>query len=108
MTTKSTIEAGLKLAGRFQIEELTRIIQLEPTETWRAGEPVQSTKLKREKDGWVFSLPRREAHDIGSVLTELLAALEGRTDKVVLAVQRLHLEAVASLGVYIRGEAPAC
>ena len=108
MTSKPLVEAALKLTGRFQHEELVQIIQLAPTKTWRVGDSVQSTRLKRENDGWVFSVPQKEARDVGALVSELLVIVDRHKQEIVLAAEQLRLEVTISLGVYMRGETPSC
>jgi len=108
MGPKPIIEVALKLTGNGLVpEEATALIQLAPTKTWRLGDRVQETELRRKNDGWVFALPKRETYDMNTLLQDLLNAIEPYTDKIREAARVFRLDAEISCGVDIRGETPA-
>lgn len=107
MTTKPLIEVALRLTGNgFSPENVTALIQLAPTKTWRAGDSVQKTKLKRKHDGWAFGLPQRETYEMDVFLCELLDIVEPHRDGISQAVSRFGLKKEISFGVYIRNQTP--
>jgi hypothetical protein len=109
MTTKPLIEVALKLTGQgFAPDDVTDFVGLAPTETWRLGEAIQRTQLKRKADGWLFGLPQRETYDMEAVLCELLDAVTPYEGRLAEAVEKLGLEVVISFGVYLSNETPAC
>ena len=105
---KPRIQVDLKLTGHFEPAELADFITLTPTGTWRAGEPVQSTRLRRKSDGWIFGIPQREDYDANAILCELLDKIEPHRDEIMKAVRRFGLETDISFGIYLRDESPAC
>ena len=108
MTSKPLIEVAIKLTGqRFSPEDVTAVIQLAPTKTWRLGDSIQGTKLKRKNDGWIFGLSQRDTYNMDAFLRELLDIIEPYNDGIAEAVNRFSLEKEISFGVYIRGETPA-
>lgn len=108
MSSKPLIGVALKLTGqRFSPEDITAVIQLTPTKTWRLGDSIQGTKLKRKNDGWIFGLSRRDTYDMDAFLRELLDVIDLYNDRIAGAVNRFGLEKEISFGVYIRGETPA-
>ncbi len=105
---KPLIEVALKLTGQgFSPDDVTATIQLSPTKTWRLGDSIQKTRLKRKHDGWIFGVPQRETYDMDGLLRELLDTIEPYTDKISEVVKRFGLEKEISFGVYLRGETPA-
>jgi Domain of unknown function (DUF4279) len=105
---KPLIEVAMRLTGQgFAPEDVTKLVQLTPTRTWRLGDPVQRTQLKRKHDGWVFGLPQRETYEMDGLLRELLDAIEPHKEGIAEAAKRFGLEKETSLGVYVRGETPA-
>lgn len=107
MTSKPSMEVALRLTGTgFSPEDVTAVIQLAPTRTWRLGDPVEDTKLIRKHDGWVFGLSERDTYDMDSFLRELLGMLEPYKERIAQATSRFCLEKEFSFGVYVRGETP--
>lgn len=111
MTSKPEMDVTLELTGDgFSPEEVTRAIGLAPTKTWRAGDLVQGTQVRRRHDGWVFGLPYRRAHDMEALLKELLDALGPYAARIAGAIEKFRLKSTISFGVYIdvRGQTPSC
>jgi hypothetical protein len=105
--TEPLIEVALKLTGQgFSPQEVTALIQLTPTKTWRIGDRVQSTLLTRKNDGWLFGLPQRATYELDAVLTEFLDAIEPYGDKIIEAANCFGLEKEISLGIYVDRETP--
>jgi Domain of unknown function (DUF4279) len=108
MTTKPQICVELKLTGiGFSPEDLTKVIPLAPTATWRLGDYVQDSKLTRKHDGWQFGFPYRDTYDMDDLLRELLDLIEPYKASIAEATNRFSLQKEISFGVYIRDEAPA-
>jgi len=84
------------------------MITLAPTRTWRAGDIIGKSKLKRKQDGWAFGLPQREAIELDALLRELLDAVEPHKDRIAQAVSRFSLEIEVACAIYIRDETPVC
>jgi len=107
MTSKPQINVALVLKGEgFLPEQITSIIDLKPTATWRAGDPVQGTKLRRKNDAWVFSLEYRETYDMDALLRELLHSLEPYLEKILEVSKALGLTRELSFGVYVGQQTP--
>jgi hypothetical protein len=107
MTSKPNMNVALRLTGLgFSPEDVTDMIGLAPTRTWRLGDSVQGTRLTRKHDGWVFELPYRETYDMDSLVRELLDAVEPYKNKIEAASSRFGLDREISFGVYVRDEAP--
>ena len=93
MTSKPSMEVALRLTGTgFSPEDVTAVIQLAPTRTWRLGDPVEDTKLMRKHDGWVFGLSERDTYEMDSFLRELLGMLEPYKERIAQATSRFCLE----------------
>lgn len=107
MTNKAIVQVALRLTGRFEPSGLTRRIELAPTKTWRLGEFVQSTQLKRNSDGWMFGIPERAEHDANVILCDLLDKIEPYREKIIAAAREFNLGTDISFGIYLRGESPA-
>jgi hypothetical protein len=109
MTSKPQINVSLKLTGdNVSPDDITQIVKLSPTRTWRAGDAVQGTQLRREQDGWALVLPYRDTYDMEVLIEELLELLGPCEHNIVDAARQLGLKAEISFGVYIKHETPTC
>jgi len=69
-------------------EEITKVLQIEPTEAFRKGDSHAQGKLQRKASGWFYSTKHLcDSKDTRRHLDMILAALEGRLE----AVRALHL-----------------
>jgi hypothetical protein len=109
MTSKPLIEVALRLTGQgFSPDDVTALVQLAPTKTWRLGDVVQGTILRRKHDGWVFGLPQRHTYDMDAYLRELLDLVEPCRNGMAKAVKRFALKKEISFAVYIKQQTPTC
>lgn len=107
MTLKPQICIELKLTGTgFLPEDVTDVIRLTPTKTWRLGDHIQDSKLTRKHDGWQFGLSYRDTYDMDELLGELLDLIEPYKENIADATNRFDLRKEISFGVYIRDETP--
>ena len=108
MASTPVIEVALRLTGQgFDPADITVIVQLAPTKTWRLGESVQKSLIQRKDDGWCLGLPQRESFDLEGFLRELLDLIEPHKSKVGEAVKQFGLQTVISFAGYVRGQTPA-
>jgi hypothetical protein len=108
MISEPLVGVGLKLTGKgFAPDEVIAIVRLVPTKTWRIGDAVQKTQLRRDTDGWLFELPKRGALELESLLKELLDIVEPHKDGIAEAARRFSLECEISFAVYVHDQTPA-
>jgi len=68
-------------------DEITKLLQIEPTKTFRQGESHNRGKLKRKTNGWFYSTEKpSSSKDTRRHLDLILAQLDGKNE----AVQQLH------------------
>ena len=109
MISKPEMCVALRLRGkRFAPEDVTRVVGLSPSKTWRAGEPIPATTAKRKDDRWEFGLSYRETFDMEEMLKELLDTIEPYRERITAAAKEFGLVREISFGVYIREQTPAC
>jgi hypothetical protein len=102
------IEVAFRLTGQgFSLDDVTAMVQLTPTNTWRAGDLIARTIMKRKHDGWTLELLERETFDMEESLRELLDVLEPHQRKIIEAMDRFKLDAEISFGVLIYESEPA-
>ncbi len=108
MTKPPDIEVALKLTGQgFDPEDVTKVVGLQPTKTWRLGDPVQRTALRRKNDGWSIGVAPTETFDMETVLCRLLDIIEPHKEKIIESMSRFNLQGEISFGVFVYGETPA-
>ncbi len=109
MTSKPQIQVSLLLMGQgFLPKDVSAVIQLAPTKTWRVGDTIGKSIRKHKNDGWEFGLPQREMYDLDASLRELLDEVEPYKDRIAQAVNQFALEKEVSCAIYIRDEMPIC
>jgi hypothetical protein len=87
---------------------ITSAVGLSPTATWKAGDQIRGTKLRRDRDGWVWGTPKRDGLDLEVPLRELLEALSNAAPAIRSILKRGSVEAVISCAVYVvNGAVPA-
>lgn len=94
-------------APSFDPEDITRRIGLEPTKTWKTGDRVQGTQIRRKHSGWVWSMPREESLDLGKQVAALLERLGPFLSRINEVREELGLDAEISCAIYIEGQTPA-
>jgi len=109
MTSKPTIEAALKLLGEnLQVERAEAMISLKATKTWRQGDSVPGTSLKRKENAWVLAIPERETLDAEECVAELLGKIAPHRTEIASVLALFEASAVISLAIYPRESIPAC
>lgn len=103
----TSILSSFTLTGiDFDPEDATRRIGLEPTKTWRRGDQVQKTLIRRKHSGWQWSLPSEESLDLGRQVASLLERLAPYAAAITEVREELDLDAEISCAIYIEGQAP--
>ncbi len=87
-------------------EEITNLVGLQPTRTWRMGDSVQKTLLKHKKDGWLLGLPRKRTINFEEELCSLLDKVEPHRDNIIKARERLNLGSLIRCVAYVSDQTP--
>lgn len=112
MATEIACEFLLTGVG-FNPDEITILLGIQPTKTWRLGDLVPRTSLRRKHDGWLLSigyehLDEEHSIDLMSQVRRLFDRLQPDTAKLIDICTRLQLESSLNCVLYIRGnERPA-
>src|SRR5882672_5396165 len=103
-----TIKTEFRLVGiGFDPQAITRIVDLIPTRTWRAGDSVQGTILKRKKNGWGIGIESKDSFSVEEQIHSLLARLEPHCSKILSVCEEFKLETEISCAVYIEEISPS-
>jgi uncharacterized protein DUF4279 len=106
MTT--TLRSSLVLVGsEMDPDEVTRRTGLQPSRTWRRGEPIQQTLLQREHSGWVLEIPEEVSLDLGEQVKRLLDRFWPQAAAIAGARRECGIEIEIACEVYVRGQTPS-
>lgn len=73
-----------------------------PTRTWRLGDQVGDSLLRRDCDAWLYSLPPMATFEIEEAVTSLLDVLQESASAIRAAVEDLGLSATFFVAAYCR------
>ena len=71
------------LSGSFDPDEITARVGIQPTETWRRGQPRTRGRRPYEDDNWHVTVRRYGGYDWGPCLGDLLTLLEPARDTLI-------------------------
>jgi hypothetical protein len=76
-------------SDKISPDEITKLLQIRPTDGFQKGEPHSKGKLKRKINGWFYSTRELSpSKDTRRHLDLILSALEGREN----VIKKLHLD----------------
>jgi hypothetical protein len=92
----------------FNPDEITALLEIQPTGTWRLGDLVPRTALRRKHDAWFLStgyenLDDEHSIDVMSQARCLFDRLQPATAKLIEICTRLKLESALNCVLYIEG-----
>lgn len=101
------VYAYFALDGDFDPGEATRALGVEPTRTWRRGDPrIPGAVVVHKSDGWAFGTEEEQGLDLPSHVDEVLNRLHPLANHVNDLRQRLGLEASLECVAYVTRQTP--
>jgi Domain of unknown function (DUF4279) len=98
----ASIKARFTLTGmNVNPDEISRVIGLTPTKTWRSGEERANSDLRWEHDGWMLSTSEQASLDLAAEIQKLLESIRTRTKEINRARNQFKLDAEIGCSVYI-------
>lgn len=91
----------------FDPDGVTATLGLEPTETWRFGDRILNTRLKREHDGWSLSTGRKKEIELENQVRSILEKVQSRLNKVKSVSDEHDLDVELACVVYVADETPS-
>lgn len=103
------ITAQLVVTGNtLDSDEFSKSVGLLPTRTWRAGDLIGSSILRRKSHGWVLGVPPRRTFDTDECVKDLLAALGPNAGRLRAALaHNLDIAACVSCSGYFVDTVPS-
>ena len=102
------IRAEFRLLGsKLDHAAITSALGLKPTATWTAGDLIPKTRLRRDQDAWIFSMPTREELDVSNALAELLQTIAQVAKRVAKLREASPVQPMISCVVYVEDAAPS-
>ena len=94
---------------QFNPDEVTVFLGIQPTKTWRCGDKIPKTSLRRKHDAWILStgsaeLDQEHSIDLIKQVHSLLDHLRPHTAKLKKICVQLNLEATLSCVLYVEGD----
>lgn len=93
----------------FQIssDEITTLLGMNPTRTWRLGDFIERTKLRRKHNGWCFSVNNViSSYRFEDYVNPLLEILLPKAETIRYICNEYGLESEISFAAYVVDETP--
>jgi hypothetical protein len=88
-------------------EQITIDLGLTPTQTWRLGDPIQETQLRRKHNGWCFSIGQSEDNwELEKSLAALIDHLLPYANIISSVCENHILHCEISCAIYVSDETP--
>ena len=101
----------MKLAGDddFPLEEVTKRLQIEPTDAWRIGDKVRpNSPLERFYTCWLYKIGPATSLNVDDVLKPLYEQFHSKVDVINALKEQYHLSVQIDVVIEIeKGETPA-
>jgi hypothetical protein len=104
---KPEISVALTLTGSdLNPDDITSRLDLEPTRTWRLGDQILNTSLKREHGGWSLSTDRKPVIDLQDQLDLILREVQAQTDALNELANERNFNVELACVIYVSDETP--
>lgn len=96
------VSTTFAVTGEFSPSEITSLLGIAPSKTYRRGDVIGNSTLTRQSDGWCLSVARAECLDANKQLKALLAKLRPKFSQLKNIIEHHKLYAEFSFAVYLR------
>jgi hypothetical protein len=86
-------------------EEISNLLGLTPTRTWREGDLIQATRLVYKQNGWCLS-NKENSINLGDHIHSLLDNLLPKSELIAKVCSKYGLESEMNCVIYIVNETP--
>jgi hypothetical protein len=87
-------------------DEFTKAIGITPTKTWKLGESIQETALRRKNNGWCLSSEYHHDLDLQKYAKDILQVLLPKSEILSKYCTAFDLNCELSCAMYIVDETP--
>lgn len=87
-------------------QEVTDALSLEPTETYRIGDPIVRNMGVRRSNAWILTIGPVRSYDFEGVSTELVERMASATASIPGLCQRLQVVPEIYAPIYVYDEFP--
>ncbi|WP_041234004.1 DUF4279 domain-containing protein [Cylindrospermum stagnale] len=90
---ESEISAAFTITGfDYNPDEITSILGILPTKTWKIGDVIGKGLLRRKKNGWVLKSQLEQSADLESHIKDVLARLQPSWEKLIEICSQYYTE----------------
>lgn len=101
------MDVGLRIVGSgSNPEEISTLLGVQPTHTWRPGDRVEQSQVRRETTGWAINSDLKETAELDAHVKHVFTLLPSNLAEI--GSERLAgFEVELSCAVYTTGEMPS-
>jgi len=111
----SAVEAGGSIIVKSQVRvsfevldfeglpsDITNVLGVRPTKTWRKGDRIQKSALLEKENGWSIESDKAPAEQLSELIRRVVASLKGSKDKLAIVSKNCYTQ--LSLVLYVHGD----
>lgn len=88
-------------------DQITSLLELAPTKSWKVGDSILGTTLRKKTNGWCFSVSDYKIQlDMAELARPLLERLMAKSSLIKSVCKDNNLQCELSYAVYITDETP--
>ena len=108
MNSKSSVTVSFTITSpTMPPERIVEVLPFTPSKSWREGDTIGNSIIRRKHNGAVFALPQQRVDDIEPVVLELLDKLEPIKGELIRMSATCPMDCEVSCAVYF-DQPPSC
>lgn len=89
----TNVKVDFRIMGdKYDVQEITRLLNVTPTMTWKTGDFIRNTKKKRPYTAWIYSTDVEETLDINSQLIKIENLFCPKVEELLFLKQKYNLD----------------
>lgn len=103
----TNVRASLRIMGEdFDIQEVTEMLDISPSETWRKGDFVRNTKRLRTYTAWIYNTEVLETLNICALTEQINLIFSPKVDKIAFLKKEYDLDISIDFIVVVENDDP--
>lgn len=103
----TNIKLSLRFIGEnFDIQEITNMLNVYPSETWNKGDFIRKSQKKRQYTAWIYSTDVIETLDINKLITNFKDLFYPKDNIIIALKEKFNLDISIDFVVIIENEEP--